>query len=145
MGVDETKLKGAIQFAIEHETTLPKNQEIAQIYNFYKEPLSDGIGAFAERMKFGAMCAFSVAWFTFVYLPACHMVWGGGVLATLGAKDFAGGTVVHINAGIAALGQLVGAWNRSWVDIVGLSIAAPEMQRPRCDIRYNSALAQALK
>jgi CubicO group peptidase (beta-lactamase class C family) len=49
MGVDETKLKGAIQFAIEHETTLPKNQEIAQIYNFYKEPLSDGIGAFAER------------------------------------------------------------------------------------------------
>ena len=41
------------------------------------------VGAFAERMKFGAMCAFSVAWFTFVYLPACHMVWGGGYLGSL--------------------------------------------------------------
>ncbi len=42
-------------------------------------------------------------WFTIVYLPICHMVWGGGLIAEMGAIDFAGGTVVHINAGIAAL------------------------------------------
>lgn len=62
------------------------------------------IGAFAERMKFAAFIAFTVLWVTFVYAPVCHMVWGqGGYLLTLGALDFAGGTVVHINAGIAGL------------------------------------------
>lgn len=61
------------------------------------------VGGFAERMKFSAVLAFIALWVTFVYLPVAHMVWGGGVLADLGAKDFAGGTVVHINAGIAAL------------------------------------------
>ena len=61
------------------------------------------IGAFAERIKFSSLLVFMVLWVTAVYLPIAHMVWGGGVLATLGAKDFAGGTVVHINAGIAAL------------------------------------------
>ncbi len=57
------------------------------------------VGAFAERMKFGAMCLFSVLWFTFVYLPACHMVWGGGYLANIGVIDFAGGLVVHASSG----------------------------------------------
>ena len=61
------------------------------------------VGAFAERMKFGAMCIFSVVWFTLVYLPACHMVWGGGYLANLGVIDFAGGLVVHATCGIGAL------------------------------------------
>jgi Amt family ammonium transporter len=61
------------------------------------------VGAFAERIKFSSLLVFMVLWVTVVYLPVAHMVWGGGVLATLGAKDFAGGTVVHINAGIAAL------------------------------------------
>ena len=61
------------------------------------------VGAFAERIKFSSLLVFMVLWVTTVYLPIAHMVWGGGVLATLGAKDFAGGTVVHINAGIAAL------------------------------------------
>ena len=61
------------------------------------------VGAFAERMKFSAMCLFSVAWFTFVYLPACHMVWGGGYLGNLGVIDFAGGLVVHATCGIGAL------------------------------------------
>jgi Amt family ammonium transporter len=61
------------------------------------------VGGFAERMKFSAVLAFVALWVTFVYIPVAHMVWGGGVLADLGAKDFAGGTVVHINAGIAAL------------------------------------------
>ena len=61
------------------------------------------VGAFAERMKFGAMCLFSVLWFTLVYLPACHMVWGGGYLAQKGVIDFAGGLVVHATCGIGAL------------------------------------------
>ncbi|MDD3676822.1 MAG: ammonium transporter [Thauera propionica] len=66
------------------------------------------VGAFAERMKFSAVLIFSVIWFTFCYLPICHMVWGpGGYLLEDGALDFAGGTVVHINAGVAGL---VGAY-----------------------------------
>jgi Amt family ammonium transporter len=61
------------------------------------------IGAFAERMKFSAFVLFTILWATFVYDPVCHWVWGiGGWLRELGALDFAGGTVVHINAGIAA-------------------------------------------
>ena len=66
------------------------------------------VGSFAERMKFAAVLAFCVLWFTFAYLPIAHMVWGsGGYLLDKGALDFAGGTVVHINAGIAGL---VGAY-----------------------------------
>jgi Amt family ammonium transporter len=61
------------------------------------------VGAFAERMKFSAMLWFMGAWLTLVYVPIWHWVWGGGWIADLGALDFAGGTVVHINAGIAAL------------------------------------------
>ena len=62
------------------------------------------IGAFAERMKFSAFILFTLLWATFVYDPLCHWVWGmGGFLKKMGALDFAGGTVVHINAGIAAL------------------------------------------
>lgn len=68
-------------------------------------------GAFAERMKFSAMVLFSILWGTFVYCPLAHMVWGGGLLtygsdhayAYTGALDFAGGTVVHISSGVAAL------------------------------------------
>jgi len=63
------------------------------------------IGAFAERMKFSALLWFSGLWLTIVYLPMAHMVWGGpgSLLGDLGVLDFAGGTVVHINAGIAGL------------------------------------------
>jgi Amt family ammonium transporter len=60
-------------------------------------------GAVAERMRFGSFVAFAAAWTVLVYAPVCHWVWGGGWLAGLGALDFAGGTVVHVNAGIAAL------------------------------------------
>ena len=73
------------------------------------------IGSFAERIRFSAVLIFTVIWFTFSYLPICHMVWGpGGYLLEDGALDFAGGTVVHINAGVAGLigaylvGQRVG-------------------------------------
>ena len=66
------------------------------------------VGSFAERMRFSAVLLFSAIWFTFSYLPIAHMVWGaGGYLFDKGALDFAGGTVVHINAGIAGL---VGAY-----------------------------------
>lgn len=62
------------------------------------------VGAFAERMKFSSVLMFSVLWVTFVYFPIAHMVWdGSGLIFNMGAIDFAGGTVVHINAGIAAL------------------------------------------
>lgn len=61
------------------------------------------IGGFAERMKFSAMMLFSILWLTIVYLPSCYWVWGGGWLMQKGFIDFAGGTVVHINAGVAAL------------------------------------------
>jgi len=61
------------------------------------------VGGFAERMKFSSMLLFSTLWMLFVYAPICHMVWGGGWLGDLGVMDFAGGTVVHINAGVAAL------------------------------------------
>ena len=65
------------------------------------------VGAFAERITFSAAMIFSVLWFTFSYIPMAHMVWGGGLMAEDGALDFAGGTVVHINAAVAGL---VGAY-----------------------------------
>ena len=66
------------------------------------------VGAIAERAKFGAVLLFTAFWFTLAYLPLAHMVWAAnGLLFKLGALDFAGGTVVHINAGVAGL---VGAW-----------------------------------
>jgi Amt family ammonium transporter len=61
------------------------------------------VGAFAERMKFSAMLWFSAIWLVVVYAPVTHWVWGGGWLQDMGLLDFAGGTVVHINAGVAAL------------------------------------------
>lgn len=61
------------------------------------------VGGFAERMKFSSMLIFSSLWLVFVYAPICHWVWGGGWLADMGMLDFAGGTVVHITAGVGAL------------------------------------------
>jgi len=65
------------------------------------------VGAFAERIRFRAVLLFSALWFTLAYIPMAHIVWGGGWLGEMGAIDFAGGTVVHINAGVAGL---VAAW-----------------------------------
>ena len=61
------------------------------------------VGGFAERMRFSAMLIFSVLWLVLVYLPIAHWVWGGGWLAQMGLLDFAGGTVVHITAGVGAI------------------------------------------
>ena len=74
-------------------------------------------GAFAERMKFSALCIFIVLWVTIVYAPLAHWVWGGGWLGDLGALDFAGGTVVHISAGAGALASAL---------IIGRRIGFPE-------------------
>ena len=61
------------------------------------------LGAFAERVKFSGYVLFTILWVIIAYLPMAHWVWGGGFLQEMGAIDFAGGTVVHINAGVAAL------------------------------------------
>jgi Amt family ammonium transporter len=61
------------------------------------------VGGFAERMKFSAVLIFTTLWMFVVYVPVCHWVWGGGWLGEMGLLDFAGGTVVHINAGVAAM------------------------------------------
>jgi len=61
------------------------------------------VGGFAERMRFSAMLLFSALWLVMVYAPVCHWVWGGGWLGAMGLQDFAGGTVVHITAAVAAL------------------------------------------
>ncbi|MCX5697062.1 MAG: ammonium transporter [Candidatus Omnitrophica bacterium] len=75
------------------------------------------LGAFAERMKFSAFLLFTLLWATFVYDPIAHWVWGvGGWLKNMGALDFAGGTVVHINAGIAALTTAIVIGRRKHLD-----------------------------
>ena len=61
------------------------------------------VGGFAERMRFSSMLLFSTIWLIVVYAPVCHWVWGGGWLGEMGLQDFAGGTVVHITAAVAAL------------------------------------------
>ncbi|MCP4433448.1 MAG: ammonium transporter [Gammaproteobacteria bacterium] len=61
------------------------------------------VGGFAERMRFSAILLFSTLWLLLVYLPVCHWVWGGGWLGQMGLLDYAGGTVVHITAGVAAI------------------------------------------
>lgn len=71
------------------------------------------LGAFAERVKFAGFLLFTVLWSVLVYMPMAHWVWGGGFLQQMGAIDFAGGTVVHINAGISALVMAVMAGRRS--------------------------------
>lgn len=70
------------------------------------------VGAFAERMKFSSVIVFSAFWLLAVYVPVCHWVWGGGWLADMGMIDFAGGTVVHITAGVGALVAALMVGNR---------------------------------
>jgi ammonium transporter, Amt family len=71
------------------------------------------VGAFAERMRFGAMLLFCTLWLVLVYIPVTHWVWGGGWLADMGFRDYAGGAVVHVNAGVAALVAALVIGNRA--------------------------------
>ncbi|NOQ36805.1 MAG: ammonium transporter [Methylococcaceae bacterium] len=79
------------------------------------------VGGFAERMKFSAMLWFSGLWLIFVYMPICHWIWGGGWLADMGVKDFAGGIVIHVNAGVAALVTALVLGNRKGFPTVSMS------------------------
>ena len=108
-GAEKLFLKGVGPNSISDAAkTIPEYIFIAYQLTFAAITVALASGAYIERMKFSAWIIFSVLWMTVVYLPVAHWVWGGGFLAKLGALDFAGGTVVHINAGIAALvGALV--------------------------------------
>lgn len=113
-GTDIKGLIGGLNFAglagvgqepnADYAATIP--HQVFMIFQCMFAIITPGliIGAFAERMKFAAFLVFSVLWATLVYDPICHWVWAvGGFIRVSGALDFAGGTVVHINAGIAAL------------------------------------------
>ena len=106
-GFDKLFLKGVTQETFGALPTIPEYVFIAFQGTFAAITVALIVGSFAERIKFSAVVLFSALWFTFSYLPIAHMVWGGGLLGKDGALDFAGGTVVHINAGIAGL---VGAY-----------------------------------
>jgi Amt family ammonium transporter len=113
-GPDHAGLIGGLSWAGLHGVGLTPNPDYAatiphqlfMVYQMMFAVITPAliVGAFAERMKFSAFLLFSLLWTTIVYDPMAHWVWGvGGILRELGALDFAGGTVVHINAGMAAL------------------------------------------
>ena len=106
-GFDKLFLKGVTQQTFGALPTIPEYVFFAFQGTFAAITVALIVGSFAERIKFAAVLIFAVLWFTFSYIPMAHMVWGGGLLGKDGALDFAGGTVVHINAGIAGL---VGAY-----------------------------------
>jgi Amt family ammonium transporter len=106
---DKLFLKGMVPGSISDlAKTIPEFIYVVYQLTFAAITVALASGAYIERMKFSAWILFSILWLTIVYLPIAHWVWGGGFLAQAGALDFAGGTVVHINAGVAALvGALV--------------------------------------
>ena len=106
-GFDKLFLKGVTQQTFGALPTIPEYVFFAFQGTFAAITVALIVGSFAERIKFAAVLLFAALWFTFSYVPMAHIVWGGGLLAKDGALDFAGGTVVHINAGIAGL---VGAY-----------------------------------
>jgi Amt family ammonium transporter len=107
-GFDKIFLKGIASDTLSGLLpTIPEYVFVAFQSTFAAITVALIVGSFAERIKFAAVLIFAVLWFTFSYIPMAHMVWGGGLLGKDGALDFAGGTVVHINAGIAGL---VGAY-----------------------------------
>ncbi|MFT3812932.1 MAG: ammonium transporter [Acidovorax sp.] len=103
-GLDKLFLKGIAPDTLSSALpTIPEYVFVSFQSTFAAITVALIVGGFAERIKFSAVLIFSVIWFTLSYLPIAHMVWGGGLLGKDGALDFAGGTVVHINAGVAAL------------------------------------------
>jgi len=107
-GFDKIFLKGIAPDTLSGALpTIPEYVFVAFQGTFAAITVALIVGSYAERIKFSAVLLFSVIWFTFSYVPIAHIVWGGGLLGKDGALDFAGGTVVHINAGVAGL---VGAY-----------------------------------
>ena len=106
-GFGKVFLKGVRLDTFGALTTIPEYVFVAFQGTFAAIAVALIVGAFAERARFSAVLLFAVLWFTFSYVPLAHIVWGGGLLGKEGALDFAGGTVVHINAGVAGL---VGAY-----------------------------------
>lgn len=109
-GLDRVFLSGmTVDLSKEMTTVAPNADTIPEtVFMFFQMTfaiISTAIvtGAFAERMKYSAMMLFSGIWVLLVYVPVCHWVWGGGFMGDGGVLDYAGGTVVHINAGVAGL------------------------------------------
>ncbi|MCP5550203.1 MAG: ammonium transporter, partial [Akkermansiaceae bacterium] len=100
-GAEKLFLKGVEEGSL--QGTIPESVFVTFQMTFIIITPALIVGAFAERMKFSAVLIFTTLWATFSYLPIWHMAWGGGLFATWKVIDFAGGTVVHINAGIAGL------------------------------------------
>jgi len=100
-GLEKAFLKGVGTASL--SGTIPEFIFIVFQLTFAAITVALASGAYIERMKFSAWVLFSILWFTLAYVPVAHWVWGGGFLMKMGALDYAGGTVVHINAGIAAL------------------------------------------
>lgn len=104
-GVSKLFLQGVTQTAM--KDTVPELLFFLFMLMFAAITPTIIVGAFAERIKFSAVLVFMAVWFTINYVPMAHIAWGGGWMFTLGVQDFAGGNVIHINAGIASM---VAAW-----------------------------------
>ena len=102
-GFDKSFLSGIDIKAIRAGTTIPETVFVMFQLTFAIITPALVIGAYAERVKFSGMLLFSLLWLVLVYCPVAHWVWGDGWLQKMGLMDFAGGTVVHLNAGMAAL------------------------------------------
>jgi ammonium transporter, Amt family len=127
-------LIGVERGAVHPTTTIPDTVYIMFQMTFAIITPGLIIGAYAERIKFSAVMVFSGLWLFVVYAPVCHWVWGGGWLATMGVKDYAGGIVVHTTAGVSALVIAIGLGKRNgfpshippphaaWMVMVGASM-----------------------
>ena len=101
--LDKVLLLGVTRDAADPNTTIPETVFFMFQMTFAIITPALIVGAFAERMRFGAVLLFTVLWLFLVYVPVAHWVWGGGWLAARGVLDYAGGLVVHLTAGISAL------------------------------------------
>ncbi len=102
-GLGKVMLSGVARDAVFDGTALPETVFIMFQMTFAIITPALIVGAFVERIRFGAVMVFSVIWLLVVYVPVTHWVWGGGWLAELGVMDYAGGIVVHVTAGVSAL------------------------------------------
>lgn len=111
--LDKAFLKGVTFDSIADGTAIPESVFVVFQMTFIMITPALFVGGFAERMNFAAMFVFSILWSLIVYVPVTHWVWGGGWLAEKGLLDFAGGTVVHVTAGVSALVAAMVIGNRT--------------------------------